>query len=140
MPLKSDYRAEYAAWINAKERCNNPDHPGFHRYGGRGIKMCDRWLQSFDAFFEDMGPRPSSEFSIDRINNNDGYFPSNCRWATLPEQHANRNRVGRFPKLYELGGEQRTAVEWAELLNTTPDAFKQKWRRSRKRTNLNNDS
>jgi hypothetical protein len=73
-----------------RQRCINPQRDSFHRYGGRGISVCQRW-DSFDLFFADMGPRPSSKHSIDRYPNNDGnYEPSNCRWATQIEQSLNR--------------------------------------------------
>ncbi len=81
---------EYITWCNVKQRCTDPDHNRYYRYGGRGIRMCDRWLHSFQAFLEDMGRRPSSKHSIDRINNDGDYEPHNCRWATSMEQRHNR--------------------------------------------------
>jgi hypothetical protein len=81
---------EYRAWRAAKDRCYNPNTWNFHNYGGRGISMCDRWRNSFEAFYADMGPRPSAQHSIDRINNDGNYEPDNCRWSTRKEQRANR--------------------------------------------------
>jgi len=81
--------SEYSAWFNAKQRCIREDHPSYKRYGGRGITMCDRWLNSFENFLEDMGRRPSSLHSIDRKDNDGHYEPSNCRWATKKEQIIN---------------------------------------------------
>jgi len=76
---------EFNTWGNMKRRCNNPNHPDYPNWGGRGIKVCDRWMESFLNFYEDMGPRPSKEYSLDRINNNGNYEPTNCRWATIFE-------------------------------------------------------
>jgi hypothetical protein len=80
---------EYTSWVGMRFRCGNPNDPGFQNYGGRGISVCERWLSSFEAFYEDMGPRPSDKYSIDRINNDGNYEPGNCRWATDLEQVRN---------------------------------------------------
>ncbi|HIV77292.1 MAG TPA: hypothetical protein H9899_07190 [Candidatus Sphingomonas excrementigallinarum] len=73
------------------QRCTNPDHEKFRDYGGRGVKVCDRWLVSFDAFLADMGERPAGR-TIDRENNDGNYEPGNCRWATASEQMLNRRK------------------------------------------------
>lgn len=81
---------EYEAWNSIKKRCYNPKHFAYANYGGRGITMCDEWKNDFMVFYRDMGPRPSSNHSIDREKNELGYSKSNCRWATLEEQNNNR--------------------------------------------------
>ena len=81
----------YRSWLKMISRCENPKHPAFHRYGGRGVEICDHWRNSFEAFLADMGPRPEGK-TLDRWpNNDDGYHPGNCRWATPKEQIANRS-------------------------------------------------
>lgn len=99
---------EYRAWGNMKERCYNPKHPGYKDYGGRGIKVCQRWLDSFTAFLKDMGERPGPDHSIDRIDNSGNYTPKNCRWATRAEQLNNTRRNCMFTH----NGETRTLAQW----------------------------
>jgi hypothetical protein len=74
-----------------RNRCYNPKNNRYKIYGGRGIKVCDEWLKSFKNFIDDIGRKPGPQYSIDRINVNGNYEPSNCRWAT-PEQQANNKR------------------------------------------------
>lgn len=81
-----------------KKRCYNANHISFKWYGAKGVTICDRWLNSFEAFYADMGPRPSKDHSIDRIDPYGNYEPGNCRWATKQEQRANqRQHVGNCP-------------------------------------------
>lgn len=79
----------YGSWRAMLKRCTNPKHPAYASYGGRGITVCERWLHSFQNFLEDMGERPAGK-TLDRKNNDLGYSPANCRWATWNEQARNK--------------------------------------------------
>lgn len=109
---------EYRIWLGMRNRCNNPRAKHYDRYGGRGIKICPEW-DSFSVFLADMGSRPSKGHSLDRIDNDKGYEPSNCRWATQKQQCRNtmRNRtilyLGRevcIAEAVELSGISRSAL------------------------------
>ncbi len=104
---------EYRTWVSMRIRCKYPHLKGHRNHAGRGIKVCERWENSFDAFFEDMGNRPSPKHSIDRINNDGDYEPGNCRWATRKEQ-ANNTRMN---VLVTLNGKTQTFSQWCEELN-----------------------
>lgn len=83
---------EYTAWCNIKSRCYNPEADNYPYYGGRGIRVCDRWLNSFADFLSDVGEKPSAKHTIDRINNEGNYEPGNCHWITMKQQCANRRK------------------------------------------------
>jgi hypothetical protein len=101
---------EWRSWESAISRCNNPNHTSFPHYGGRGISVCDRWRHSFEAFYADMGKRPSPKHSLDRFPDQNGnYEPGNCRWATWTEQ-ANNKRNNR---LITIEGRTQTVPEWS---------------------------
>lgn len=102
---------EYIAWQNMNERCRNPINPRYEIYGARGIKVCEAW-QSFSVFLNDMGLRPSQNHSIERIDNNGGYEPKNCRWATDKEQMRNTRLTVRITH----DGKTMCLTDWAELL------------------------
>jgi hypothetical protein len=81
--------SEYGSWASMKQRCTNPMNKSYKDYGGRGIKICDRWLHSFENFYADMGPRPPG-LMLEREKNDEGYNPDNCSWATRDAQNGNR--------------------------------------------------
>lgn len=99
----------FKTWESMKLRCTNPDDPSYARYGGRGIKVCDRWLQSFENFLKDMGERPPNK-TLDRRNTHGHYEPGNCRWATPLEQQANRDATRKLTH----DGRTLTLAEWSE--------------------------
>ncbi len=114
--------AEYRAWTGMKQRCTNPRFKDWRLYGGRGISVCPQWLESFDAFFNDVGPKPSQQHSLDRHPNGDGnYELGNVRWATSKQQA--RNWTHRN-KLFEHKGERLTLSEWAERLGLARESLR----------------
>jgi hypothetical protein len=115
--MKSEIQDHPLYWLfnSMKKRCRTPTHVAYASYGGRGIKVCDRWLEpngsGFRNFVADMGERPAGT-TLDRINNDGNYEPSNCRWATRKEQYSNRRTNVRL----SLNGETKTITEWAKQL------------------------
>jgi hypothetical protein len=102
---------EHRTWMSMRDRCRNPKAAHYDCYGGRGITVCERWINSFGNFYEDMGPRPSSRHSIDRIDVNGHYEPGNCRWATIAEQRRNT----RTNTIVQYLGRDMCIAEAAEL-------------------------
>lgn len=113
---------EYTAWVSMRERCKLDSRS--KNYGPRGIRVCDRW-QQFENFLEDMGQRPSAAHSLDRIDVNGNYEPSNCRWATLHEQSRNKRSTVNIT----IGGTTRCLTDWALLNGVIPQVAAKRIRR-----------
>ena len=109
----------YRTWFGIKSRCTNVKNDDYEYYGGRGITICDRWLKSFENFFADMGERPEGT-EIDRIDNNKGYSPENCRWVT----HKQNCRNFRQNRIIEHLGRSMTLVEWSEETGINQDRIR----------------
>lgn len=103
---------EYVAWLAMKARCYAPCNNGT-TYQDKGLTVCEEWKHDFSKFLSDMGKRPSSKHSIDRIDNDKGYSKENCRWATMKTQCSNR---GSFNKVFEYGGQTMVLKEWSRVL------------------------
>lgn len=103
---------EYKSYRKMLERCYYEKDINYHNYGGRGIIVCERWLESFENFFEDMGYKPTAKHSIERNDPNGNYEPNNCSWATKKEQNNNRTNNTR----YQYDGMNMTQAQWAEYL------------------------
>ena len=98
-------------WLNIRQRCRNKNHPRYEDYGGRGIDVCDEWYDSFVSFRDwSIANGYNDALTIDRINNNDGYRPDNCRWATYSQQARNTRRN----HIIEHDGKKLTLIDWAE--------------------------
>lgn len=101
------------------QRCYDSNFPYYYRYGGRGITVCEQWRSSIENFYADMGPKPTRDHSLDRIDNDGNYSPENCRWATCKEQLRNT----RANHLITYNGETLCITEWAEQLGMRPNAL-----------------
>lgn len=106
----------YHIWTDMKARCSHENNKHYKHYGGRGITVCEEWLNSFDIFYNDMGDPPTKKHTIDRIDNNGNYEPVNCKWSTYTEQALNR----RSNVLISFNGETKTALEWAQEIGLPP--------------------
>ena len=115
---------EHKAWLNMRNRCRNQKNKMYARYGGRGIQVCSRW-NSFECFIEDMGARPSPGHTVERINNDGNYEPSNVKWATRFEQNNNTSRN----KFIEFDGIKRTISQWARACGINKHTLEQRLER-----------
>ncbi len=113
---------EFESWHQMKSRCCNPKNKDYHNYGGRRITVCERWLESFENFFLDMGPRPEPEYSIDRIDVNGNYCPENCKWATKREQANNKRKTRKI----EYNGQTYSLSQFCEIFNVIRSTFTQR--------------
>lgn len=113
-----EHRFEMNSYRGMLMRCYKPNYRAYHRYGGRGIGVCDRWLgdDGFSNFIKDMGKKPTRKHSIDRIDNDKGYSPDNCRWASQTDQMRNTTRS----VYYEVEGNRGTMQELSEIYNINP--------------------
>ena len=107
---------EYTVWCNIRQRCNDQNSISYKYYGARGISVCERWINSFENFINDMGNKPTKEHSIGRINNNGNYSPDNCRWETIHDQSRNTRRN----RLFTINGITKTMYDWAVSNNILP--------------------
>lgn len=110
---------EYRCWKAAKNRCYNQKFKQYNDYGGRGIRMCDRWLNSFEDFLADMGRKPTLSHSIQRQDNDGDYSPDNCHWGTDKEQRRNK----RTTHWITIDGETKSRIEWLEELGVSKSTF-----------------
>jgi hypothetical protein len=117
MPFK-EIPPNYSIWQGMLGRCRNPNYRQWNDYGGRGITVCERWRNSYHAFAADMGERPAG-YSLDRIDNDAGYSPENCRWASRGTQQRNRRRA----VYVTVDGQQYRAVELAERAGVKTDTI-----------------
>jgi hypothetical protein len=117
--------AVYDTWCGMKKRCLNESNKSFNDYGGRGIDLCQEWIDSFEAFFNHIGERPSAQHSIDRIDNNKGYEPGNVRWATRIVQNNNK----RSNIIIEFKGGTKTVAEWGRIFNINPSIIQKRLKR-----------
>ena len=118
----------YSIWANMKSRCYNPNATHYKRYGGRGIQICDQWRNDFKAFYDwAMNNGYKDGLTIDRINVNGDYEPSNCRWATDNEQARNTSTN----KIFTINNESKSLIEWCEIYNinyrTVQDRLARGW-------------
>lgn len=116
---------EYNIWCAMLQRCHNPRSAAFADYGGRGIRVCPRWHESFENFLADMGKAPTGRHTLDRADNQQGYSPDNCRWATLKTQGRNK----RSNHLVTFAGQTLCLTEWSEVTGIKQSTLRERLRR-----------
>ena len=104
---------EYSSWQNMKTRCYNKKIKEYKYYGGKGIRVCKRWIDSYENFYNDMGPKPDKTYSVDRIDLNGDYSPDNCRWASRIQQANNKTNN----RIIVMDGESHALAEWCRIKN-----------------------
>lgn len=124
MAVRGSQTSTHATWLAMKQRCLNPNSASYHKYGGRGITVCARWLESFQNFLVDMGERPKG-LSLERKDNNAGYAPDNCRWATPAEQSLNTRRNINI----EFRGRVQPRKQWAKEFNVNHETLRHRLNR-----------
>lgn len=117
-PSRKTHRPTYGIWEKMRRRCESPLDPAYSYYGGRGIFVCERW-RVYENFLADMGERPPG-LTLERVNNDMGYSPDNCRWATRLEQQRNR----RVNRRLSLNGETKCLSEWADILGINRETLR----------------
>lgn len=115
---------EYISWCHMRDRCRNPNNKRFSRYGGRGISVCERW-NDFSMFLLDMGKRPSSQYTLDRNDNDGSYEPRNCRWATRAEQNNNQSHT----RVLDAFGRALSVSAWAREIGITRESLRDRLER-----------
>ena len=122
------YERIYRIWKAMRSRCNYPSHPAYKRYGGIGITVCEEWNESFEAFdLWAMANGYSDDLTIDRINNAEGYTPSNCRWVS-PKEQANNRKNNVFVK---IGDKTQTIAQWADEYNLKYDTVRRRYKKGK---------
>lgn len=127
MARKINRSPEYKIWCSMKDRCGNPKNKHFNRYGGRGVRVCDEWINDFERFYADLGSRPSPKHSLDRRDNDGNYEPNNCRWATGSEQAKNRPPSKKPSRMIRFNGV--ALADRAQELGISPTTVLRRFKR-----------
>ena len=118
MKQKKAHKKTHQCWRDMRQRCNNPNSHRYYTHGARGIKVCKEWEESYKAFLDDMGEKPDG-FTIERLDNNKGYYKENCTWASPKEQAQNR----RTTRHITYNNQTKTLLEWAKEIGLSHNAM-----------------